>query len=333
MTSQDDLALLKAMYQRGEITDEQYDVLRRHVLWGTPLPKLVDEPVDGSTGAPAARVGPPTGPPRMTAPPRAQRPPPGHGRAPAGTRHGQVGVEPRRQPPRPPPMERPPLAEPARRRPDGAPARAAPARAAPAPAAPAPPRRRRRAPGVALVIASLVVAIGLAGAGVWWLVFRTTGVEPAAYARSVCGSIRDWQRVVDGRTATLTTTVARSTDPRAVRTEVSRYYTDLAERTDELRHSLGTIGDPDLPGGPEYADELARAVEAQGAALRTAAERAGRLDTSNRQLLQVAVASLLTSTTEVVPDVSEALVRPERPMPADLRIAFGGEPSCAPYVG
>ena len=29
MTSQDDLALLKQMYQRGEISDEQYDVLRR----------------------------------------------------------------------------------------------------------------------------------------------------------------------------------------------------------------------------------------------------------------------------------------------------------------
>ena len=43
MTSQDDLALLKRMYQRGEITDEQYDVLRRHVLWGTPLPQLGDD--------------------------------------------------------------------------------------------------------------------------------------------------------------------------------------------------------------------------------------------------------------------------------------------------
>jgi len=38
MTSQDGLALLKQMHQRGEITDEQYDTLRRHVLWGTPLP-------------------------------------------------------------------------------------------------------------------------------------------------------------------------------------------------------------------------------------------------------------------------------------------------------
>ena len=44
MTSQDGLALLKQMHQRGEITDEQYDALRRHVLWGTPLPDLEDVP-------------------------------------------------------------------------------------------------------------------------------------------------------------------------------------------------------------------------------------------------------------------------------------------------
>ena len=44
MTSQDDLALLKQMHERGELSDEQYDTLRRHVLWGTPLPQLPDEP-------------------------------------------------------------------------------------------------------------------------------------------------------------------------------------------------------------------------------------------------------------------------------------------------
>ena len=57
MTSQDDLALLKQMYQRGEITDEQYDVLRRHVLWGTPLPQLEDEcPSPRSGRRPGRRV-------------------------------------------------------------------------------------------------------------------------------------------------------------------------------------------------------------------------------------------------------------------------------------
>ena len=35
MTSRDGLALLEQMHRRGEITDEQYDTLRRHV-WVTP---------------------------------------------------------------------------------------------------------------------------------------------------------------------------------------------------------------------------------------------------------------------------------------------------------
>ena len=70
MASQDDLTLLKQMYQRGEISDEQYDVLRRHVLWGTPLPQLIDE-------VPAPRARPPVPAPRapaVSAPPRAAPP-------------------------------------------------------------------------------------------------------------------------------------------------------------------------------------------------------------------------------------------------------------------
>jgi len=51
MTSQDGLALLKQMHQRGEITDEQYDTLRRHVLWGTPLPASLDAVPPPRSGA------------------------------------------------------------------------------------------------------------------------------------------------------------------------------------------------------------------------------------------------------------------------------------------
>src|SRR5215203_1560932 len=55
MAAQDDLTLLKQMHWRGEISDEQYDVLRRHVLWGTPLPQLMDE----VPPAPPRAPGPP----------------------------------------------------------------------------------------------------------------------------------------------------------------------------------------------------------------------------------------------------------------------------------
>jgi hypothetical protein len=43
-----DIAQLRQMRERGEISDEEYEALRRHVLWGAPLPELgqSDEPDD-----------------------------------------------------------------------------------------------------------------------------------------------------------------------------------------------------------------------------------------------------------------------------------------------
>ena len=58
MTSQDGLALLRQMHERGEITDEQYDSLRRHVLWGTPLPSPQDLPPPRSGGDSIGGYGP-----------------------------------------------------------------------------------------------------------------------------------------------------------------------------------------------------------------------------------------------------------------------------------
>jgi hypothetical protein len=94
MTSQDGLALLKQMHQRGEITDEQYDTLRRHVLWGTPLPEFGD-------GVPAPRSGAdPVGgyvPGAATVGPDRYRDPPGRHPDPLG-RHpdppGRYSAEP-----------------------------------------------------------------------------------------------------------------------------------------------------------------------------------------------------------------------------------------------
>src|SRR6185295_10750938 len=88
MTSQDGLALLKQMHQRGEITDEQYDTLRRHVLWGTPLPASLDavppprsgaDPSGGyvpgsATIGPDRFPGPPGYPSRYPAQPPGQAP-------------------------------------------------------------------------------------------------------------------------------------------------------------------------------------------------------------------------------------------------------------------
>jgi hypothetical protein len=83
--SDDDIAQLRRMRDHGEITDAQYDVLRRHVLWGTPLPEAVESlaaddapprpgpaatPRHPGPAAPPAYTGPPSGSfPAYTGPP------------------------------------------------------------------------------------------------------------------------------------------------------------------------------------------------------------------------------------------------------------------------
>jgi hypothetical protein len=464
----DDLALLKGMYQRGEITDEQYDVLRRHVLWGTPLPELVDEaappPPGPSTGPRHARTGAPTGSPRHTGhraaggrpgrpPPPAPgapvppmprdsprppppAPPPARHRAPDAppgplpARHGATGANgptwtdapsgplptigptwpgtpaarmPAGPPDRPAPPARPGRTGPRSRPPTAAPdapsgpgSTAGPPWSDP-PSAPVPParpgrtgqrsrprtaapdtpsgplptvpavdrdasgpipvarpdpgrqgrrersaaaadtdrrggRRARRGPRLFVVLTSLLLAVALTGAGVWWFVLRSTSVEPTAYAQSVCGSVRDWQQDVDGQTSALTRSIAQQTDPGTIRTAVVSYYTTLAHRTDALYTALIAAGIPDLSGGRAYAEALTRAVSGQSSALRDSAQRASRLDTANRSEFQASLQGLLDNESTPVTAVITALAHPAG-APAQLRAALADEPACAAYTG
>jgi hypothetical protein len=470
MASQDDLTLLKRMYQRGEISDEQYDVLRRHVLWGTPLPQLIDEvpppraapppaPVrapDRRGGSPGYapedpltapwrpdtgfvrapdRPGPAPGPKRSptaydpgpTVPPAAPRRPSGYGEPPAPDRgpspYRTLGEAPADRdpvayrPPGEPPADRaasgyhpsggrrdqalpayhplggPPAADrdaPAHRpmsdrpgpahRPPGEPPAAdrdasayRPAGEAPGlgrgaaahrrppvdrdetstahPREPEPARRRRestdapqvldrprrparrRGLGVLAVLTSLVLALALVAAGVWWFALREIGVDAPTYARSVCAGVRDWQRVVDTSSSTLVKSIPREENRSRIRSSVQKYYTDLAARTDGLRATIDAAGPVDVPGGRAYADSLAAAVGDQSAALRDLAARAGRLNVAAATTFQTSLQSLLTGAETAVSDVTAALARPAAGTPAQLRRALSDEPACAPYVG
>src|SRR6266542_2877009 len=76
------------MRDHGEITQAQYDVLRRHVLWGTPLPEAVEALADQEAPAPpsapaAANPPPPPYPPAAGNPPAAPYPGPPSGGHPA----------------------------------------------------------------------------------------------------------------------------------------------------------------------------------------------------------------------------------------------------------
>ena len=519
MTSQDDLALLKQMYQRGEISDEQYDVLRRHVLWGTPLPQLMDEvpsprretppaavtppapradpdapafaadrygsPAPGArqshgSAAPSSRrsrreaadaadsPGPPpgghpgpgrpagpasTGPIRPAGsygpppangygpPPTTPRPADGYGPPPTGPRpatpatgygpppadgygpppvdgYGSPPVDGYRQPPAAgsgPPPGNPPAdgygpppgnppgdgyVEPRSRRarreaaersappaepyrpiapgdyspsaylpPTGRPVTAPPPdhsrppgdlptyppddelrprRARREADTPDEPRREKRAGAtratdqpvrarrrrsVVAVLTSVVLALALAAGGVWWFTLRQVGVLPADYAKSICGSVRDWQQSVDSSNSTLVTTIAREQDRTAVRTAVSAFYTTIAGRTDQLRTTILDVGVADVDGGKAYADSFAAAVGTQATDLRTLAARAGRLDPAAAATFQIELQSLLTGSETAVGTVSSALARPSAGTPTALRAALSAEPSCAPYVG
>lgn len=89
MTSQDDIAALRVLYERGEINDEEYRLLLRHVLGGDPLPPAI---VRRAALEPPRRIppGPPVDRPR-TPPPGHPIPPPlsgdpaRHGRGPQDT--------------------------------------------------------------------------------------------------------------------------------------------------------------------------------------------------------------------------------------------------------
>jgi hypothetical protein len=191
----------------------------------------------------------------------------------------------------------------------------------------------RRGPRLIAVLASLLLAAALAGAGVWWFTLRKTGVEPAVYARSVCGSVRDWKAELDTRASTMMKEIDQPTSAAARRAMAVDYYTGLATRTSALEAALRAAGNPDLTGGQEYADILVDVVSTQGNSLRDLAARAGRLDTSRPERFDISLKSLLAGGGTPAAVVIDTLAHPPAGTAAELRTALAAEPACAPYIG
>jgi hypothetical protein len=355
MTSQDDLTLLKEMYRRGEIDHEQYDVLRRQVLWGTPLPQVTEGPRGAaladyptspgwsppaehpaeSPGAAAPGPAPLAGPlptfPLSDAPERtrARRDEPRTGA------HRSRGSE--RPPADPDLTNRAAAARPSGRpadtdltspaaaaRPSGRPAAGVPtptgkkapagagrpsgrratgespgnggtrpatrARASRRAAMAAPPvldaparkGRRRRAPHLLAALTSLALALVLVAAGVWWLALRETGVNAPTYARAICSGVRDWQQALDSSSDKLVRSIGQQDDRRAVRRQVSTYYSGLATETDELRAAVVGAGVIDVPDGRGYGESFAAAIGAEASTLRAASTPGARRPSRSR---------------------------------------------------
>jgi hypothetical protein len=192
--------------------------------------------------------------------------------------------------------------------------------------------RRPRRRSLVAVLTSLALALALAAGGVYWFVLRTHGVPPTTYAREACGSVRDWQQAVDSSNTTLVNGIARQQDGAKIRAAVTAYYTTVARRTDQLRTAILRLGVADIAGGQQYGDSLAAAVGDQATALRTLADRAGRLDPA-AATFQAQLHDLLTGADSAVSAVSGALARPAAGISTELRSTLSDEPACAPYVG
>jgi hypothetical protein len=434
--SDDDIAQLKRMRDRGEITGAQYETLRRHVLWGTPLPEAVesltaateedppppwqpyvpggrraeqrpaanpwpslDEPTEqyrpidqpkagrhaarseptepyqppyqqpgpqqpgpqqpgyphaghytgpasGSfppqtgdyTGPPSGAVppqtghytGPPsgsfapqtghyTGPPSGAVPPQTGHytgPPSGAVPAYTGPPSGSfpavgayTGPATGAQPAIGPERARRPVPE-------------LPGKAAP---------RRRRGRGTVAFLLSVLLAVVLAGAGVWWFVLRQTGVAPGDYARGVCGKVQTWHDDVTARSGELQQALNSNAAPEATRGALATFFDQVASRTRQLRTDVDGVGVPSIAAGQSYVDGLDKKLDDTAAAFSGSAQRARALDINNPATFEINTQVLQSQVDQQITGVTGALAGTNTP--GELRTAYNNASECAPFTG
>ncbi|HEX5494818.1 MAG TPA: SHOCT domain-containing protein [Mycobacteriales bacterium] len=328
MTSQDDIAVLRAMRERGEITDDEYTELRRYVLRGAPLPPELRFAHPAPT-APTVPTTYPARPDRLDldrrthpdAGPGPARPAPARPESRSGqARPGQALVR------------RTPAADVARvatrARPVGPGTGSRPTRPGTR-RGPVPGRRRRQ---VAAMVSGLLVLV-LVGAGVWWFALRVSPVPPDAYAHRVCTTVGGWQAAMSGARERMVAELAGKDPPAAMRDTVVSFYQDAEERTARLSVAMAGIGSPNVVGGPHYAESLRQAVATVASAFHDDAEHAGQLDVTSRAVFDnQAQAEVATIDSRSQP-VFDALAGRGLEPPLDLRAAFDSDPTCAAYTG
>jgi hypothetical protein len=425
--SDDDIAQLKRMRDRGEITSAQYETLRRHVLWGTPLPEAVEslgadaeeEPapawqpyVPGRRGAEQRPANPwpapddepteqyrppeqfhggaPRGQHRAVEEPRpepyqpAPRPPqPGYGQQPAwppqqyaapytGPPSGAVpAIDPQTGRPLPytgppsgsfpaigaqtghytgPPSGAMPAIDPLTGRPAGSytgpatgtqPAvaagrageggRAAERGRRAVPEVPGKRTKRRRGRGPIAFLLSIVLAVALAGAGVWWFVLRETGVAPADYARGVCAKVQSWHDDVTAKNGQLQQALNSNNDPEATRGALATFFDQVADRTRQLRSDVDSVGIPRIETGQSYVDGLGKKLDDTASAFGTSASRARALNPDNPATFEIDVQVLQSQADQQITGVTQALAGTNTP--GELRTAYNNASGCAPFTG
>lgn len=317
--------MLNQLRKDGEITEEQYETLRRHVLWGTPLPELLEE--EGISAAAEEAESPQTAPPpaapddefghRRAGPPRKFTPAlPSHRPGGAGSpqRPHQTGThraafqpsirQSARQTP-PPPRPPAPVAPPPAQRPVPG---------------PAPAGRSLRTP---LLAGAATVVVLLAGLGVWWFAFRGDGpISPAKYAGNVCPDLNSWQRDIGALAGTMSASVNKTTGATGKQKAAKAYFTNAAIRTDQLYSALQSDGRPSKY--PDFAKQLRAAVHNASSSFTSSAQQVGELETSADSFeggLQV----IIRDPQQPVDSVRQMLAK----APSPVRAALGRQGTCS----
>jgi len=333
-----DIAELKRMRNRGEISDEEYETLRRHVLWGVPLPDVgqhyePDPPVEPMP-PPATHAWTPPPPPPPPGTPPAHLPSPGYhtGAQPAvppdtgwatgapGATGAPRGIRSYRHTETGPPQSPTPTAAPA------PPRLTAPSRP---PAEPAGGRFSVR--GRTAFLGSLLLVVVLISVGVWWFVIRREGVSPADYARSVCSRVQGWHDDVSAKSGELQRALNTNDDREATRESLARFFDQVAVRTDQLHRDVAEVGTPGVAAGGSYQHSLDVTLANTATRLRDAANRSHALPTTDRTAFAVAVQNLQAQVDQVISGVTDALASTSTP--AELRTAYSNTADCAPFTG
>jgi hypothetical protein len=199
------------------------------------------------------------------------------------------------------------------------------------PSTPAARNRRNRGRGPIAFVLSLLLAVALAGAGVWWFVLRQTGVSPADYARGVCAKVQGWHDDVTAKNGQLQQALNTNADPEATRGALATFFDQVADRTHQLRSDVAAVGVPTISSGQSYVDGLTGKIDGTAAAFSASAGRARALDINNPATFEINVQVLQSQVDQQISGVSDALAGTNTP--GELRTAYNNDSSCAPFTG
>jgi hypothetical protein len=335
--SDDDIVQLKRMRDQGEISDAQYEVLRRHVLWGTPLPEAMESLAGEQPRQPRGRHSRQDQPRPRSAQPhrRPAQPPPGPAQqhpSPAGPPSGS-GVDyfrPAAPPPDSPTYPGPPVGETGPRQAAPHPAPSAPGRA-PTPGPTEAQRRSRRRRGQAAFLVSMLLVVALVGAGVWWFELRPVGVAPAEYARAVCSQVQGWHDDVTARSGELQQALNRTSDREAARAALASFFDQAAGRTGQLRRDIDGIGAPAISAGPAYVASMDRRLDDTAASFRDSAQKSRAANVSDQATFTITLQVLQSQVDQLIGGVTGSLA--DSSTPTELRTAYNNASGCAPFTG